>query len=252
LEPLKKHMRDSRAYHKMKDLVGKYAGNISVLEEEIDIELQMQYFKESKQCKREINRTEVLDNKDVLFDEKLSYEAKRTLLCQLASIDDVSAYRSIEKYALKPDSSLEEWSKLAFQESKMLLQSTFLDKAPLFISTGLGGKGTNLRYFIVVSSVDYKPFTEVQKGVVQSEFEFGFKKAKAEIEEIQHCSFFTTITGLIPIETGLKDLFRGIIMSCNELGGFLNTSFLVTNVKKLSHDEIEKSIEKERLSKLPK
>jgi len=239
-------MRDSQAVDKVRDLVDKYDGNISVLEEEIDVELQIQYFKTSKECKKNLDREYVLERKEDLFTEDISYEDKRSLLCKLASIDDVAAYRSIELYNAKSDFLLEEWSKLAYQESKMLLQSALLDQAPLFISTGLGGKGTNLRYFCVISSKDYKPFTHTQEKVIRSEFEFGFRKHKAEIESIECCGYYAVVTVLIPLEVGLKKLFKGIIMNCNDLGDFLNTSFLITNVKKLSYTEIEEIIAKER------
>ncbi len=242
-------MRDSQAYDKMKSLLGKYGGNVTVLEEEIDIELQMLYFKESKKYKKELHKEQVLAKREELFVDTISCEDKRILLCQLASVDDVLAYRTIEKYTKQPDSSLLEWSKLAYQESKMLLQSSLLDKAPLFISTGLGGKGSNLRYFIVVTSKFYRPFTGTQEKVIRSEFEFIFKKQKAEIEAFECCGYYVTVTGLIPMKTGLKKLFSQIVLNCNELGDFLNTSFIVTNVKRLSHQEIEQAIEKERMLK---
>jgi len=166
------------------------------------------------------------------------------LLCQLASIDDVSAFRTIEKYVSNAEASLNEWAKLAFQESKMLLQSSLLDEAPLFISTGLGGRGTKLRYFVVVPSKNYKPFTTIQERIIQSELDFTFKRHGAEIENIEFFGYFVTITGLIPLKTGLKDFFAEIIQNCNNLGNFLSYSFLVTNVKKLSLGEIEDAIDK--------
>ena len=59
----------------------------------------------------------------------------------MAAIDDVGAYRSIEKYSKNADDELKHWSLLALQESRMLLQSKLLDQSQIFISTGLGGEG---------------------------------------------------------------------------------------------------------------
>ncbi len=47
---------------------------------------------------------------------------------------------------------------LAFQENKMLLESSLLDENQILISTGLGGKGMKLRYFTVMQTFDRKGF----------------------------------------------------------------------------------------------
>ncbi len=241
-------MNEKKAFEAMRDLINKYAGNIAVLEEEIDVKLQMQYFKESKKQKKELDKDLVLEQLELLFDPETSSEEKRTLLCRLASVDNVVAFKAIEKYKESPDVELTEWATLAFQESKMLMQSSLSDRSPLFISTGLGGKGTSLRYFIVVTSKGYHAFNDFHERVIKSEFEYGFKSDKGEIEEIEFYGYFATILGLMPIEKGLKESLSVIIKNCNQMGDFLSPSLLVTNVKKLSLGEIENLIEKERTS----
>ena len=46
------------------------------------------------------------------------------------------------------------------------------------------------------------------------------------------------------VQVDLKPFLTKVIEACNELGDFLNESFMVTNVKKLSFPELEKSISK--------
>jgi len=233
----------SNAYNKIQQLLEKHPENIAVLEHEIDINLQIQYFKESKAIKKELDRQEVLERKELLFGDDLTLENKRELLSQLASVNNVEAYRSIEEYLKQPDESLKEWAILAFQESKMLMESTLLDQAPLFISTGLGGKGQKLRYFIVVITRDKRPLSELHQNVIRSEFEFGFSSQGAELEDIDFYGYMATVTGVVPLNIGLKDLLSGVVKQCNELGDFLSPSFMVTNVKKMSFEEIERAIQ---------
>ncbi|MCU4175415.1 hypothetical protein [Carboxylicivirga sp. N1Y90] len=239
-------MNSLNAFDNMRKMVKRHSGNVSILEDEIDLQLQMQYFKESKVAKKDLKKNVVLKDKGLLFSDELGLEQKRVLLTQLASVNKVEALRAIEEYNKQPDESLEEWGKLAFQESKMLIESSLLDVPPLFISTGLGGKGNKLRYFIVVRAREGGYFSEVQENLVRSEFVFAFKKYNAELESIEFYGHLATITGLIPLEAGLKDLFTMIVKNCNELGNFLDSSFMVSNVKKLRLDEIEKAIEVER------
>ena len=79
---------------------------------------------------------------------------EKKILCDLAFIDDVKAYRRIEKFIESASGTLKQWATLSLQESRMLLQSSLLDEQQVFISTGLGGKGKKLRYFVVFLSVN--------------------------------------------------------------------------------------------------
>lgn len=237
---------------KLKKLMEKYHGNISVLEEQIDVKLQMEYFKESREQKSQLVKEEVLNRKDEIFSDELVLNEKKKLLCQLALVDEVEAFKALERYRKLPDEQLLSWSVLAYQQSKMLMQSTLLDEKPLFISTGLGGQGKMLRYFIVIITKDYANFVDYQKKLVRNEFETTFKKSESVLEEMTCEGNYLTVTGLVSLEVGLKKMISQIIAQCNEIGDFLNTSVLVTNVKKLSSLEIQAMIEEQKNNSIDK
>lgn len=229
-----------------RERIKKYGDNISVLEEEIDLKLQMQYFEASKAVKLTLDKANVLRERHMLFADGISLEQKKLLLSKLASVNEVEAFRTLEAYSRHPDALLMEWSILAYQESKMLLQSSLLDKSPLYISTGLGGKGTKLRYFVVVKTLDSKCFTELQRQIVTNELKYAFNDSNAELEDISFYSNFVTITGLVPLKIGLKTLFSTFIRNSNELGNFVDPSIIITNTRKLSVTEIEQAIEMQK------
>ena len=231
-------MEDENLYDKIKELFGNIPDNFSILEEEIDIDLQLEYFEFSRKHRNDIEREEILKHKDDVFIPILSSSSKKSLLVQLASIDDVEAYRTIEKYVSKPDTGLRDWAVLAFQESRMLLESKLLDENQVFISTGLGGKENKLRYFIVIMTKKNADFTDFQKDIVYKEFTYILQNYNAVIEEINFFRNFATMVALIPIELALKVVFKDAIKECNQYGDFLNSHFIITNVKKLSKREI--------------
>ncbi|MBK3519348.1 hypothetical protein [Carboxylicivirga marina] len=239
-------MNEINGNTKLDQVLKKYSGNISILEEAIDVKLQAEYFKESKKQKQELIKADVLSKKEQLFEASVCVEQKKELLCQLASIDDVEAYRTLEKYKQEAAIELTDWSILAFQESKMLIQSALLDEKPLFISTGLGGRGHLLRYFIVLFTHDYQAFSEYQGELIKSEVDYTFKKVAAELEDLTIKGCYVTISALVPIEIPLKKVLSGIVKQCNEIGNFLNPSVLVTNVKKLSANDIEGLVNKNK------
>lgn len=231
-------MGDENIYDKLKEIFGGIPGNLSVLEEEIDINLQVEYYEVAKLLRDEMIADDVLRDKENIFEQDISNEDKKSLFVQLASLDNVEAYRTIERYVQDPDKELREWAVLAYQESRMLIESKILNESQVFISTGLGGKDSKLRYFLVFFSNKGKKFNSFQKKVLQNETAFYFKQCNAEIEEIKYFDTFTTLKVVIPLNIPLKNLFKDIILECNQYGDFLMSNFIITNVRCLTEQEI--------------
>ena len=234
-------------HEKIQDIFGKMPAKFSVLEEEIDIELQMEYFEFGKLHKSDLTKDQIIKRKERLFDKNTTVSEKKQLLSLLASLEEVIAYRTIEKYLENPDKDIKDWAILALQESRMSLESSLLEENQVFISTGLGGKGKKLRYFIVIIYARNKKVEKVQKKVIENEFEFLFNKLDAEIEEINHYHLYSTIKSVIPISVPINSLIQRSIKECNEYGNFINEKFIITNVKILSAKEIKRYLEKNKL-----
>ncbi len=239
-------MDDENIFERIEDLFGHFPENINILEEKIDIDLQMEYFEFSRNFKKKIISDNILSVKDKLFDKNHSVVNKKKLLVQLASLEEVEAYRVIEKYLNKPDKELKDWAILAFQESRMLLQSKLLDENQVFISTGLGGKGSKLRYFVVLINSFDKNFDELQQKLIRTEIDFHLKKYDAELEEVNFMNSFCSMLAVIPIKVSIRDVFKKAIAECNEYGGFLRPNFVVTNVKTLNYDEINQFVTRQK------
>ena len=169
-------MRDSEnLYDKIKELIGKDPKNFSVMDDNIDVDLQLEYFEFSRRMAQEFDIDWALDQLDLLEDKEFPSESKKQLLARLASIDDVTAYRAIESYSSNPAQELREWSRLALHESRFQLESHLLEENQVFISTGLGGKNSKLRYFVVLIARDLKDLTPFQRKIIQQEFPFVFQ-----------------------------------------------------------------------------
>jgi len=241
-------MDDENIYERIQDIFGNFPENFSILEEQIDIDLQMEYFEYSRNFKRNLSDNKIIAAKENLLDEKRSLASKKKLLVQLASLEEVEAYRAIEKYLKNPDSELKDWAVLAFQESRMLLQSKLLDEDQVFISTGLGGKGSRLRYFVVLINSYDKAFDNFQQKLIRAEFEFFLRKHDAELEEINFTGNYCTLLAIVPVKASIRDVFREAVTECNEYGDFISSNFIVTNVKTLSYEEISDFIRKQKES----
>jgi len=236
-------MEDDNIYKRIQEAISSLPENFSVLEEQIDIELQMEYFNYGRDLKTNFSSEVILQHQADLFDPEIPLDEKKNLLVLLASQEKVEAFRTIEKYAKNPDPELRAWSILALQESRMVIQSSLMDEQQVYISTGLGGKGQKLRYFVVLigreNDVEYTP---IQKKLLKTELEFAVTKNDGELEEIQFESNFALAVMLLPVKSDLQGLFLNVISECNQFGDFVRQDIIITNVKRMSVDEIRKFV----------
>ncbi len=236
----------NKVYQKIQELLSKKGQVITVLEEQVDVEMQREYFNFSKELSKNLDKNLVLKEKDLLFEETTSYEKKKELLSSLAKIDNPEAFRAIETFKDINDEELKQWTTLAFQESKMVLETSLLGEAPIFISTGLGGIGNKLRYFVVMVNNEAHDFLEWQQSLVQKELDYAIKEVEGETESIEFDVDKVLVKALLPIDKSVKDVFTKVINECNELGNFLMKSFIVTNIKILDSVEIDKLVQEYR------
>lgn len=230
-------------YEKIREMLGGNPGSYSILEHQIDMDLQMEYYDCSRKLKTEVDEQWAMDQMQYLYEPGYSIEVKKNILARLATIERVECYRAIESYLEQADESLRDWTLMSLNESRMQMESRLLDENQVFISTGLGGRDKKLRYFVVLISRDRRELTHTQKKVIQNEFEIILKKYDAEIEEIRFCEYLSTIQLLMPIHHSLKLMFQEAIDECNHYGDFLTDHFIATNVRILSFEEIKDSIE---------
>ncbi len=240
-------MEDEFLFDKIGQVLGNIPENFNILEEQIDIDVQFDYFKYSKELKHRGDNEYYLARKDVLFGEEAGIEEKKEILTGLASLSEVASFRTIEKYNTSPDEELKQWAILALQESRMLLKSSLLDEQQVFISTGLGGKGQNLRYFAVFfNTLKEQKLSKLQQKVLLNELSCLLDKNDGEVEEISFFAGYTIAMVVLPLMAPLKDIFEDVIAESNQYGNFLSEDILITNVKRLSKEEIIKVIDEKK------
>jgi len=235
-------MENENVYRKIQEFFGGLNDNFSLMEDPVDVDIQIKYFETSGKIRGTVKEEEMLSRKDELSDPEKSIEDRKKLLVQMAGIPNPEIYRALESYSKNPDADLKDWSKLALQENKLLLESHLLDSRQVFISTGLGGKGHKLRYFVVLLNKNGDELKPYQQKVVQDEMQYALQRYDSELEKLNFMNQYTTMRVVIPISSDLTKLFREGIDECNQFGDFLLPDFIVTNMKELGEEEIKEAL----------
>lgn len=229
-------------------------GHFHVLEQRIPVEVQMEYFKNSE-LKRKQQPDHVLTDAEseetyaLLQLESSSAEDKKEYLTQLAMSKSVKAYRLLEQYARHPHADVANWAYLALMESRISLESELSDEKQIYISTGLGGKEDKLRFYALFLSAGNLPFQDYQRNVIEREFTYLLTKQDCEIESLRVGKQYVELLFLISVKADIKAVLDQVIAECNQYGNFLAELFTITNVKELTHEEIEEIIQRNGDSK---
>ena len=218
-----------------------------VLEHQVPVETQMEYFIYTNRL-----RSLLPDDADTaieqlafaLHDSATSLNMKRTILSTLAVTKEAKAYRILQGYVQEPDADLKDWAHMAFMECRVRLESEFSDERQIYISTGLGGKGNRLRFYILLLSSSGDHFLDYQRQTIEREFAYALHKYDGEIEELTIKNNYAELVFLAPIHTDVKRFIENVVSECNQYGNFIANTITVTNVKRLAEDEIAQIIKK--------
>ena len=240
---------DNDIFKKFRDSFSKIDGHFHILEQRVPVELQMEYFKYSEkirkdQDKPDISKMDFSVFEDSLDDPESTVEHKKYVLSMLATSRQVKAYRILEEYAQAPDPDVADWAYMALMESRIALESELSDEKQIYISTGLGGKGEKLRFYVLMTSKGKKPFQEYQRQTIEREFAYYLPKTDCEIERLTIGEQYVELVFLIPVRTDIKATLDRVINECNQYGDFLSNVFTITNVKELTAEEVSEIINK--------
>lgn len=233
----------------LRDSSGGMKPNLHILNEVIPIEEQMKYFQYSKhiQSDKENNRFDKSFLIAKLFTPEIDIEDRRYYLSILAGLIDITAYRAIETYHSSPlEPELAQWAAMALIESKVLLDAELSGEKQFYVSTGLGGKGDMLRFFSVIASSDRSKFTDFQLETLKRELNFAFEKNNIIIEEWTPNNNYVKMLFLCDLDHDARSVIETAIKEANELGNYIDTRFIMTNIKQIDDVGIEKMLKEDK------
>ena len=236
--------KDRDIFSEFQDSLKGFEGNLHVLDTAVPLEKQLAYFRYSENIRNNQEEENLEEQIEILNSADSSFDAIKYAMAFLAISGDVKAYRALENYNKTSNADLNDWASLSLLQAKITLESEFSEEKPVFISTGLGGKANQLRFFAFFKSSNLEPFTTYQRTLIEKEFPFFINKCQGTLEDIKIESNYFTLLFLVTLHVELKKMLEEAVDECNQYGDFINTHFVVTNVKVFNEEDIEKELRK--------
>jgi hypothetical protein len=234
---------DRNALQNLQHSLENLKGNLHVIETNVPVEKQMEYFRFSEVIRNDGDFRDghlVEEQMKILTSDEASSAEIQYALTFLAVSGDVKAYRAIEAYnELHAD---DYWSDLALMQAKITLETEFSDEKQVFISTGLGGKGSQLRFFAFFKSARKRIFSDYQRELIEKEVPYSIQKHQGTMEKIQITDNYFTVLFLINIQVDIKTMLEEALDECNQYGNFIDKGFVITNVKEFTEEEIQREL----------
>ena len=235
--------KDSDVFKGLQQSLGSLKGQLHFLETNVPVDKQMEYFRYSENIRNDSRLTSVEEQIDVLHSTESSPKELKYALAYLAVSGDIKAFRTIESYNKEHS---DDWAAMSFLQAKITLESELSDEKQIFISTGLGGKEDKLRFSAFFKANHLRLFSNYQRELIEKEIPYAIQHQGGEVEEIKIAENYFTILFLIDISVDIKVLFESVINECNQYGDFINNSFIITNVKPFSEEDIQKELQNKR------
>jgi len=235
--------RDSDLFKGLQQSLEGLKGQLHFLETNVPVEKQMEYFRYSENIRNDSRQTSVEEQAKVLFTPESSPKELKYALAYLAISGDIKAFRAIENYN---KDHTDDWAAMSLLQAKITLESELSDEKQIFISTGLGGKDDKLRFSALFKSNFLKTFSKYQRDLIEQEIPYSIEHQGGEVEEIKIAENYFTILFLVDFQVDIKRMFENAIFECNQFGDFINNSFIITNVKEFSEEEIQRELHSKR------
>jgi len=220
--------------------------NFHVLENQVPIEQQIEYFNYTFNVRKRAGDLNDGDYEQLMIEMENPYctnDEKKRILALLSTSKDVKIFRFIEQYSKEPDKGLENWANMCLMESRIMMESELSGTHQAYISTGLGGKGDKLRFYVLLLATDAIPFLDYQRDIIKSEFAYILEQYDCEAERIKIKENYVELIMLAPIFADFRHVLEKAVKECNVYGNFLSDYVTVTNAKILGKSTVNKILE---------
>lgn len=210
-------------------------GNVSdfkVIEFGIDFEVVKEYWELVNTLKEKLS-PELLKEKAEKI-HALTVEDQKELLSHLGRSGSIESYRNLERLMEEfEEEDMKKWAIVALQHCRVHLENDLLDEPIGFIATGLGGKGSKIRFYAVLFSKE--PLRPAMISEIEASFRENAPDFNIDIETVETLDDCILVKMLCPLNMQLSEIVDISI----ENYPFIKEDYIATNMTKPTKELIK-------------
>ncbi|MDR3189370.1 MAG: hypothetical protein LBT94_09355 [Prevotellaceae bacterium] len=215
---------------------------IKVVDLKLDMKVQMEYFAFLSAAAREYGSGE--SSMEALmeraFDAGAPPDERKRILAWLSCSEEVEALRALEQYEKSCPEEMKGFVAICVYQCRTGIESMLLDERHAVVVSGMGGKDDKIRYFAALMTLSGQPWTTTEQHLLREELVLTSKEHDAVVEVLEFSGKYAKMLFLIPITLPPITVVRSAKNASNELGVFISPQEVITNVSRLSDEELDK------------
>lgn len=242
-----------RQLDELKSILSDPNYSVHILEQEIPLEVQKEYFVFSEKMKKDRSFEDV-EEEDFDFMKKLVADPEEDLykrkfyLCVLSMQHKVPLFRFLQ--SLVGDERMEavkDWLSMVVLDCQMAIEKELSGKQQVLVSCAMGGKDKKIRFYALMMAREDKPFEEYQKKVIENEVLDGLKAMNVDVEMFRIREQVVEIQMLVPFDMIDVGRFERLVEECNVYGNFLDKNVIITNMGVFTEEMIQNKLSKRKI-----
>jgi hypothetical protein len=222
------------------DFFQKYPNKIKVVDVEVDVKTQMEYFTYLSEVLQNFNDKSYTDAiGEQSFDANATLDDRKRMLTLLSCSERVEVLRALEHYAKSCPDELKDFVAMCVYQCRTSIESELLDERHALVVSGMGGKENKVRYFAALATLSGETWSATKQHLLREELALASKEYGAEVELLEFSGKYAKMLLLTPITQSPATIVRDAKNASNALGAFISRQEVITNVSQLSDEKLD-------------
>jgi hypothetical protein len=228
------------------DFFQRYPYKVKVVDLQLDIKTQMEYFGLLSEIFQGAN-AEALASipRGKTFDPSVPLEYRKRMLAWLSMSEEVDVLRKLEQYEKCCPEEEKGFVSMCVYQCRTNIEAALLGERHAMVASGMGGEGNKIRYFAALVTVSGQAWSATEQHLLRGELMLACKEQGTVVEQLEFSGRYAKILLLTPITLSPVVVIRNAKNASNELGVFIGQQEVITNISRLSDEELDKILKGE-------
>jgi hypothetical protein len=223
------------------DFFQRYPYKIKIINLQVDMKIQMEYFDLlSEVCHGRNPETLANIPKEKAFDHKIPLAYRKRMLVWLSCSEEVDVLRELEQYEKGCPENIKDFVSMCVYQCRANIESALLGEHYAVVASGMGGEGNKIRYFAALTTLSGEAWNATEQHLLSEELKLASKEQDTVIELLEFSGKYAKILLLTPITLSPVTVIRNAKDASNALGAFIGQQEVITNVSRLSDEELDR------------